>query len=622
MQISDKKILLNLLEVAKIYKVDVKDLTVRMYEEHGEFHSSTVIRKFNTWTSAKKKASKFKYEEIKSEVKRDDLERTRERKKDEVLSSYISFVKKNGAKPTIYDLSQIGISRDAITRTFGTMANLETAAREGSPDIFNDMYISSLFNDDTFAHLDDVISEYSRFVITTAVTGCSIHESSLASVKKYCEINNAALLVLVSSDPTHNMDKGDTSEPVGKRFGTIDKRLAQECIVLKDLAINNNLKIDTLKISAKMIDPSTGIARFGQRSGSLIIASPKQRQKVVPVSNYKLPHIIMTTGAITIPDYTTGNYMSERLAKIAAYDHQLGAIIVEVEDEEVFHFRQIQFDKKGNFYDIAGNKAALYTPNGMIEASKSAALVLGDLHSGETDPQVMEAWNDLAQIIKPDYVVIHDGFNGMSINHHEEKDRIIKAKRSKNKELSLEKELDKFAEDLTALSALANKEVVVVKSNHDDFLDRYLKEGRYVNDPENHYISLKLAVVMLEGSDPLKYAVEEIIGLDESTKVRWLKRSEDFKIARIQLGAHGDKGPNGARGNLTSMEAAYGQSITGHSHTAEILRGAWSVGTSSYLKLSYNEDSPSSWTNTSCIVWPNGQRQLINVISGKYKLEE
>jgi hypothetical protein len=121
--------------------------------------------------------------------------------------------------------------------------------------------------------------------------------------------------------------------------------------------------------------------------------------------------------------------------------------------------------------------------------------------------------------------------------------------------------------------------------------------------------------------DPLKYGVEKMgnINLKCMNKIKWLKRDEDLRLADIQLGAHGDKGANGARGGLQSMEFAYGNSVTGHSHSPEVLRGAWQVGTSSHLKLGYNV-GPSSWLNSSCLVYPNGQRQLINAIKGKYRI--
>jgi hypothetical protein len=321
---------------------------------------------------------------------------------------------------------------------------------------------------------------------------------------------------------------------------------------------------------------------------------------------------MMTTGAITRPDYGTELYMSERTAYIAENDHVIGAIVVEIENDDLFHFRQIQADKTGAFSD-----AGWFYDGDVHEHDNPEALVLGDWHSGETDPVVEKCWMDLIKNTCPESVIFHDIFSGCSINRHEQNNSIIKAIRASNNQLSLEEELKKVAAEINKFTKIVDK-VVITKGNHDEFLNKYLEEAKYIADPQNHLLALKLAIAMIEGKDPLRYAVETLIGLDSPEKVVWLNRDEDYKIARIELGSHGDKGSNGAKGSLRSMENAYGNSVSGHCHSAEILRGAWSVGTSTFLKLTYNSGS-SSWTQTSCLVYSNGMRQLINSINGKWR---
>lgn len=619
MQVRNSEILLDIVEAAKKAKVAVKELSWGGYEEYGTYNPSTAARRFGSWLAARKAASRANPAKLQAEIRQFKTEEARDTKRAQVLDSYLKVVKESGESPKVSDLAEIGVTRDSIARSFGSMTNLDQAAREASPQSFRDVHIHSLLGRKAVQNLSSAVKKHKRFVVTTAVTGCKVHVPFYRSLKKYCELNDAALLVLVSSDPAHNRDAGNKNLPMEERYGTLDKILAGEIIVLQDTALNNNLNLSTLKTSAKMIDPLAGTERIGQRNGSFIIASPKQRQKVVATSNHKLPHVSMTTGAITQSNYNTSNYMSERLAYFADNDHQIGAIVVEVQDDEIFHFRQIQADEEGCFIDIAGQKALQYSDRG-TKAVKAEALVLGDWHSGETDMEVAGAWKDLAKTVSPEFIVLHDAFNGLSINHHEEDDAILKAQRAKNEQLDLESELKQLAADLDDLSPFARKCLVVVKSNHDEFLEQYLRKCMYAKDPHNHYISLKLAQAAFEGLDPLQFAVEELVQLDGKTNVRWLKRNEDFKVARIQLGAHGDNGPNGAKGTLANMERAYGFSVTGHSHVPEILRGAWSVGTTSYLKLGYNSDSPSSWMNTCCIVWSNGQRQLINCIAGNHIL--
>ncbi len=72
--------------------------------------------------------------------------------------------------------------------------------------------------------------------------------------------------------------------------------------------------------------------------------------------------------------------------------------------------------------------------------------------------------------------------------------------------MSLKKEVEEFTNDLITLSKSIGR-VVIVKSNHDEFLDRYLKEARYKDEPQNHRYALELAIAMIDGYDPLKYAV-------------------------------------------------------------------------------------------------------------------
>ena len=72
---------------------------------------------------------------------------------------------------------------------------------------------------------------------------------------------------------------------------------------------------------------------------------------------------------------------------------------------------------------------------------------------------------------------------------------------------------------------------------------------------------------------------------------------------------------------LAKMEECYGQSVTGHTHTPAILRAAWQVGCTERYDVDY-VSGPSSWLHASCLVYPNGSRQMINSIGGNWRLTE
>jgi hypothetical protein len=460
--------------------------------------------------------------------------------------------------------------------------------------------------------MQTAIKNHKRFFITTAVTGCKANDEMISSIKSFCSKNSAHALVLVASDPAHN------KFAPGADYGTVDAQLANDpdiSIVVSDAALNSNICISTVKLSAKHIDPVTSMTRVASKNGTFVFASPKQRCKAVPISNRKFPHFVMTTGAVTLADYSTDNYMSGRTAFIAEHDHVMGGLIVEIVDDDRYHFRQVQMDEDGAFIDLG----VRYHPDGETDRIAPEAFVLGDWHSGSTDPTAKAAWEEVATLLEANRLILHDLFDGVSINHHERLNVISRAKSVARNTNDLKSEIRHLVDDLDYLTALAD-EVVVVKSNHDEFLDRFLMSGYYVQDPQNHRYSLDLARELMDGCDPLQFAVNEM-GPKYPDKIKWLDRDEDFKIANIQLGAHGDLGANGSRGGIKNIEGSYGLSVTGHSHTPEILRGAYQVGTSSYLKLSYNR-GPSSWMHSSCLVYPDGSRQMINSIGGEWRLEE
>lgn len=528
-------------------------------------------------------------------------------KKSNILKDFAQLFAKLKRAPKMDELVKLGHTKDSIKHHFSSLAQLERTARDTFPECFFDTEIADILGSTAVTRLQNAVKKRKRFVITTAVTGCAVHDGFYSSLRTYCKRNKAALLILVASDPAHTR-----SHRGG--YGTIDNKLTAEYIVVEDTHLNSNFFISTIKLSAKQINPTTGLGDVGQREGSFVFASPKQSLTLESTSNEKLPHVMMTTGAITIPNYSTDTYMSERTAYLADRHHVMGAIMVTIHDDENYSYTQVQMLSEDGSFVHLGKR---YYPDGSVKAEAPEALVCGDWHSGETDPLVRKCTGEMLSIFKPKYVVLHDAFNGMSINHHEETNEILKAQRFMANAPSLEQEIYGLYKDLEWFSKYVD-EVVVVKSNHDEFLsNHYLKYAKYARDPQNHYYALDLAKAMMEGKDPLKFAVDKIPGAS-NLKVRWLQRDEDFKIANIQLGAHGDIGASGSKGTLKGMRKAYGLSVTGHSHSPGIWHGAYAVGTSSYLRLGYNR-GPGCWMQTHCLVYKDGSRQLLNMIDGRWK---
>ena len=525
-----------------------------------------------------------------------------------IVEAYSIIVATTSRLPTYADFIDYGISKSNIQTNFGNLTKLHEAIEEDYPDIITDnlTHGSVIFGKKRLEKLKSELRNYKRFFITTAVTNKKVFPEFYQTIKAYCEKNDALLLILGCSDVA--------STSRGKSW-TFDPLLKDELFISEETQLNSRFFVSNIKMGAKQINPMTGMGRAVQQNGSCVYASPKQFLKIVATSQSKdsSSKAMMTPGAITVADYSTDRYLSERTSYFAEIDHVFGGIVVEIENDKTFHFRQIQSNDKGEFIDFG----IRYYPDGST-ADEEVHLVLGDWHSGTVDKKMKKIIAKMASEVHIGNVFVHDLFDGKSINHHEMNEPLKRGKLLEAGKISLEKELIATAEDLKFIGTLCNKQVVVVKSNHDEFLDRYLSSGAFIKDPSNVRVASTLVEPYFHDQNVLKVAVEKYGNIDTEGFVVWLERDDDFKIAGIELGAHGDKGSNGSPGTTQSIETAFGMAVVGHLHSGEIMRGVWRVGVSGDLDHGYNI-GPSSWTQTHCFVANDGSRQLINVINGKYR---
>lgn len=535
--------------------------------------------------------------------------------KERILNDFLDIVQKRKYVPISTEFYQHSkFNRDSVSRYFGSFDGLIADAKKEDPQVFSNIIDVSSFNDEAFEDLREYIQEHKRFIITSAVTGCEPHMDALKAIDTFCKHNKAALLILPCSDPARQKEH--------KNQWSLSHKLPKDKVVFKDVALNDNLILSTIKMSAKQLQPLTGLKRIGQKQGSSVFASPKQFLEFATNSNSNtdIPRALMTTGAITKSDYRTEMYMSERTAYLADQDHTLGAIIVEIKNGRIFFFRQVQFEPKtGAFCDLDKK----YFANGKVEKITSSLVQLGDYHVLSTDPVAKKMAKDLVELTKPDYMTLEDFFDGMTINPHERHNTVSLSKKSKDGLLNLEAELLANKREIDDLCKWPVKEIVMKYGNHEDFLKRYLCDGAFMDEPQNKIMGMKLTIALEELEImPLEYAMREIFGLEQPDKVKFLSINDSFKVNGIENGAHGHMGRGGRRNPaLSELEDCYGACNVGHNHSAAIFRSVYRAGTSTYLKLSYN-DGPSAWTVTHTLQHRNGSRQLITNIGGEWRLKD
>lgn len=463
---------------------------------------------------------------------------------------------------------------------------------------------NTIYTEEYREALNDEIKKYKKFVITTAVMGKEVNKPFADSLRNYAKRNNALLIALPCEDVVSRGKK--TSKTL-----EISPELSDFRVVFKDTYINNNLCLCAIKVSAKQINPLTGLDRLTvQRQASIIVASPKVFLKYVPNMHYDIPPALMTTGAVTINNYDTDRYMSKRTSTLAEGDHAYGAIIVEVEDEHIFHFRHVRASSYNSITDMGID----YLPDGSVQPMDNTVMVMGDSHTGYHDKELHVSIMEAALKSGVDTIFLHDIFNATSVTHHDKGKGITRAIKAKENKLDLKLECTAIRNYLNNI-ILHGMDAYIVSSNHDHMLLRWLEEGGYINDPLNYEMGVSLAAAAIKGYDPLKYAIENEIGYKEE-RVHWLKEDESCKVYGVECSNHGSAGANGSKGSLQIFEKGLGNCVVAHTHSAAIIRDAYCVGTVGVMDQGYNRGL-SSWTRTCCLIYKNGTKQLINFIPDK-----
>lgn len=442
------------------------------------------------------------------------------------------------------------------------------------------------------AKIRELNKEKQTFIITWAQNGTKPHKEFFNNIKAYANYRNADIHVIAGRY------KNPTSVFTDRKYDTWDEELTPYLDANRHI-IHGNLSImSDIKIQPTAINPMTGMVGFSGQN-SCIFGSPKIQFEVIPALNGYEPKKMWTTGACTVSNYT-----DSKTGKHGEFHHTLGFVIIEI-DGNITHVRQVTAAKDGSFSDLFYNvKKQKLNMNYTIEG-----VVLGDIHLGDLDEEVFEQTLDLLNKLTPKFVVIHDLFNGHSISHHDANNPIKQHQKSLENKNSLSVEIDEMKKWVDNMSKKFN--LVIVRSNHDDFVDRWILNSDWKKDIKNAYDYIQYTKILLENKAP-KGIIPYIIN-EQNPDVITLDRDESFKIKEWEVGLHGDMGQNGSKGSLSQFRNLNTKMITAHTHSPARKDGALAVGTMSKLRVGYNQGA-SSWLHSNVIIHNDGKAQHINII--------
>jgi len=437
------------------------------------------------------------------------------------------------------------------------------------------------------------------FIITWAQNDTPVHDLFFDNITAYANHLEAEIHVMAGryKNPTSVFSDKNHDSWANRLTPYLD---ASRHNVHKYMSIMSDVKIQPTAVN-----PLSGMAAMSKEN-SCIYGHPKVQMETLPVLNGMHPKMMFTTGSCTVANYT-----DSKAGKKGEFYHELGFVVVEIKDKKRFFVRQVVADKKtGAFTDLHS-----YVSAGSIQKNEAVdALIMGDLHIGDHDQQVIDATDSIIADLKPKYIIAHDIQDGKSVNPHEQEDPFLRYKREISNDNDLEKEIEAM---LDFLAKYEDQNVVIVRSNHDDFIDRYLKKQDWKKDIKNSLSYMKYAQLLLEDKAPkgvVPYLIEQ-----RFPHFKTLGLNDSFRVNGWELSQHGHIGSNGSRGGIQQFRKLNTKMITGHTHSAQRKDGVVTVGTSTKLRVGYNNGA-SGWIHAHGLLHPDGKVQHIFFFDGEYTM--
>lgn len=468
-------------------------------------------------------------------------------------------------------------------------------------------------------------ARFKRYILTSAQNNTRLHEGTWQNLNALAEFYGATIFVSTflyarSTKWQRKLDKSKAAVEDGDVW--YDPKIVPFINNERTEIAKGLVWCGELNISPTAARPLNRLEVYTGRASMII---PHPRHSMQPIATFdgdtKLNY---TTGTVTLR-----NYIQRKEGFIAEFFHTYGAVIVEVDDDGHWWVRQLNADSEGTIqdWDVIAKDGEITTGNAI------EGLQPGDLHVEIMDPvakEVVFGKGGMVDQLRPKYLFAHDLIDMGRRSHHNKKDPFagllahVKGQESvKDAVAQVRDFLKEIKRDFMT--------TVVVPSNHDEHLDRWVNENNGLWDPVNAtywswLANQKAEYIETMGHKPnllwLAVTMPHKGDFEKDFNVKFLDAGKGFVICDsphggIECGMHGDKGGNGSRGSLKSFANMGRRSNTGHGHDGGIDGGAFKAGTMTGMKIGYNDAAPSSWTQSLIITYPSGKRTLVTIYKGK-----
>jgi hypothetical protein len=470
----------------------------------------------------------------------------------------------------------------------------------------------------------------SRYILTAAQNNTPVHPQFLRNLEAFATAIGARIMVSRFSynkaaygQKATKAGRGPTADDTAETW--YDPAIAQYVCDHPGYGAGYQLAPDLrwcseMNIQPTAVRPLSGLESYAGTSSG-IFPHAKIALESVPVIGDVEPKFNYTTGAVT-----QRNYIAKKEGLKGEFHHAYGALLVEV-DHTTGHWwaRHLNADDEGSFNDLT-----FRVQYGVVSRGhRVLAINFGDSHASEIDPRVRALnWGlahgrSVIDILRPEYQFWHDTLSFRNRGHHELKSfgsRYAKWVGGADTD-SVQRELQLTA-DLMQIAHRDWCQMVVVSSNHDRHIDRWLEEADYKTDPVNAEFFLEAQLARVQAIrecriwDGFKWAIRN---RHPDVQATFLPPDTSFRIGppghEVECGLHGDQGPNGSRGSAASFSRMSIRMNVGHAHQACIRDGVYQAGVCN-RRLPYAH-GPSSWSVSHVLTYQNGKRCVLTQRGGK-----
>ncbi len=311
-------------------------------------------------------------------------------------------------------------------------------------------------------------------------------------------------------------------------------------------------------------------------------------------------------------------------------NRELGAVIAEVTAAGGVHCRHLlaMADSDGSFHDLDTKVS-----RGVVRAGvRAEAITFGDIHHTHLDPVVAAAtWSvggitgrrqSLVDRLRPRVMVFHDVCDFEARNAHDARDHHKRFAQMIAGAGDVCKELTETAAFLATTGRPWSKSVVV-GSNHDDALVRWLREADFRDDPLNAVFFLQTSLALhhwlAEGREVDGFFEQTLRSLcpERLEGVRFLRAGEGLKLAGSEASIHGHLGADGRPGDVRFFERLGIRATLGHTHRPIARDGIYCAGVCS-MDLAYARGPITAWAVGHVVTYPNGARQHLLFDEGAF----